>query len=56
VVTVPWSQSRGHTTGVSAWRYGFAMGKQSTHLVWDWNGTLLDDIEAVIGATNAAFG
>ncbi|MET9348895.1 HAD family hydrolase [Streptomyces termitum] len=28
------------------------MGK---HLVWDWNGTLLDDIAAVIGATNAAF-
>ncbi|MFF9143993.1 HAD family hydrolase [Streptomyces sp. NPDC014861] len=33
------------------------MGKQHTgkHLVWDWNGTLLDDIGAVIGATNAAF-
>ncbi|MET7619926.1 HAD family hydrolase [Streptomyces sp. NPDC005408] len=31
------------------------MGKNSTHLVWDWNGTLLDDITAVIGATNAAF-
>ncbi|MGW1490855.1 HAD family hydrolase [Streptomyces sp. NBC_00191] len=31
------------------------MGKHSTHLVWDWNGTLLDDITAVIGATNAAF-
>lgn len=30
-------------------------GKQRTHLVWDWNGTLLDDIHAVIGATNAAF-
>ncbi|MGR8010229.1 HAD family hydrolase [Streptomyces hypolithicus] len=27
----------------------------TTHLVWDWNGTLLDDITAVIGATNAAF-
>jgi phosphoglycolate phosphatase-like HAD superfamily hydrolase len=25
------------------------------HLVWDWNGTLLDDTAAVIGATNAAF-
>ncbi|TXS09245.1 HAD family hydrolase, partial [Streptomyces sp. wa22] len=25
------------------------------HLVWDWNGTLLDDIHAVLGATNAAF-
>ncbi|MFI1397871.1 HAD family hydrolase [Streptomyces sp. NPDC020681] len=31
------------------------MGKHNTHLVWDWNGTLLDDIKAVIGATNAAF-
>jgi phosphoglycolate phosphatase-like HAD superfamily hydrolase len=31
------------------------MGKHSTHLVWDWNGTLLDDIGAVISATNAAF-
>ncbi|MFF4170001.1 HAD family hydrolase [Streptomyces sp. NPDC001744] len=31
------------------------MGKHGKHLVWDWNGTLLDDTEAVIGATNAAF-
>ncbi|MER7624802.1 HAD family hydrolase [Streptomyces sp. NPDC126503] len=35
------------------------MGKhgkgRGTHLVWDWNGTLLDDIGAVIDATNAAF-
>ncbi|MFC0848017.1 HAD family hydrolase [Streptomyces noboritoensis] len=31
------------------------MGKRTTHLVWDWNGTLLDDITAVIEATNAAF-
>ncbi|MFC9425260.1 HAD family hydrolase [Streptomyces sp. NPDC056987] len=31
------------------------MGKQNTHLVWDWNGTILDDMRAVIGATNAAF-
>lgn len=31
------------------------MGKHDTHLVWDWNGTLLNDFEAVIGATNAAF-
>ncbi|MFD8977398.1 MULTISPECIES: HAD family hydrolase [Streptomyces] len=31
------------------------MGKYGKHLVWDWNGTLLDDIGAVIGATNAAF-
>jgi phosphoglycolate phosphatase-like HAD superfamily hydrolase len=25
------------------------------HLVWDWNGTLLDDLPLVIAATNAAF-
>ncbi|MCS0636027.1 haloacid dehalogenase-like hydrolase [Streptomyces sp. LP05-1] len=31
------------------------MGKHHAHLVWDWNGTLLDDIDTVIGATNAAF-
>ena len=30
-------------------------GKRPAHLVWDWNGTLLDDIVAVIEATNAAF-
>ena len=37
--------------------YLFCMtpGKTRTHLVWDWNGTLFHDIDAVIGATNAAF-
>ncbi|NEE05080.1 HAD family hydrolase, partial [Streptomyces sp. SID7499] len=30
-------------------------GTTRTHLVWDWNGTLLDDTHAVIQATNAAF-
>ncbi|MFE2556800.1 HAD family hydrolase [Streptomyces sp. NPDC059352] len=30
-------------------------GLRGKHLVWDWNGTLLDDTSAVIGATNAAF-
>ncbi|MET9297032.1 HAD family hydrolase [Streptomyces sp. NPDC003077] len=29
--------------------------QQATHIVWDWNGTLFHDIDAVIGATNAAF-
>ncbi|MFG2722643.1 HAD family hydrolase [Streptomyces sp. NPDC048416] len=29
--------------------------KRPAHLVWDWNGTLLDDIATVIEATNAAF-
>ena len=27
-----------------------------THIVWDWNGTLFHDIDAVIQATNASFG
>ncbi|MET7934674.1 HAD family hydrolase [Streptomyces sp. NPDC005322] len=32
------------------------MGKKHvTHLVWDWNGTLFHDIDAVISATNASF-
>ncbi|MEV4561392.1 HAD hydrolase-like protein [Kitasatospora sp. NPDC049285] len=26
-----------------------------THIVWDWNGTLLEDMGAVLGASNAAF-
>jgi phosphoglycolate phosphatase-like HAD superfamily hydrolase len=26
-----------------------------THLVWDWNGTLLDDLTLVVSATNEAF-
>jgi phosphoglycolate phosphatase-like HAD superfamily hydrolase len=26
-----------------------------THLVWDWNGTLLDDLSLVVAATNQAF-
>ncbi|MFI1187797.1 HAD family hydrolase [Streptomyces californicus] len=30
-------------------------GTTRTHLVWDWNGTLLDDTHAVVRATNAAF-
>lgn len=33
----------------------FRMGKQGTHIVWDWNGTLFHDIDAVVGASNAAF-
>jgi phosphoglycolate phosphatase-like HAD superfamily hydrolase len=27
-----------------------------THLVWDWNGTLLDDLALVVSSTNEAFG
>ncbi|MEN2419573.1 HAD family hydrolase [Streptomyces rimosus] len=31
------------------------MGSNVTHIVWDWNGTLFHDTDAVMGATNAAF-
>ncbi|WP_328871784.1 HAD hydrolase-like protein [Streptomyces sp. NBC_00287] len=32
------------------------MGKRvGAHIVWDWNGTLFHDNDAIIGATNAAF-
>ncbi|GAA1433867.1 HAD-IA family hydrolase [Streptomyces thermospinosisporus] len=32
------------------------MGMQTNaHIVWDWNGTLFHDVDAIIGATNAAF-
>ncbi|MEU8659533.1 HAD family hydrolase [Actinoplanes philippinensis] len=27
----------------------------ATHLVWDWNGTLLDDLHLVVSSTNVAF-
>jgi phosphoglycolate phosphatase-like HAD superfamily hydrolase len=41
---------------VSGGGYFFGMGKQgATHIVWDWNGTLFHDNDAIIGATNAAF-
>ncbi|MFC4500319.1 MULTISPECIES: HAD family hydrolase [Streptomyces] len=29
--------------------------QEAAHIVWDWNGTLLNDNDAIIGATNAAF-
>ncbi|MFD0271130.1 HAD family hydrolase [Streptomyces sp. NPDC127106] len=32
-----------------------SVGSKATHIVWDWNGTLLHDIDAVITATNASF-
>lgn len=31
------------------------MAKHVAHIVWDWNGTLLHDIDAVMVATNASF-
>ncbi|AEW94367.1 MULTISPECIES: HAD family hydrolase [Streptomycetaceae] len=31
------------------------MGTSTPHIVWDWNGTLFHDIDAVLSATNAAF-
>ncbi|MEU8352004.1 HAD family hydrolase [Streptomyces sp. NPDC048845] len=33
---------------------GSDKGKLAAHVVWDWNGTLFHDFDAVIGATNAA--
>lgn len=27
----------------------------ASHIIWDWNGTLFHDIDAVLGATNAVF-
>ena len=34
----------------------FGMGMHAgAHIVWDWNGTLFHDNDAIIGATNAAF-
>ncbi|MFE2144317.1 HAD family hydrolase [Streptomyces sp. NPDC059456] len=32
-----------------------ATSAAGAHIVWDWNGTLLHDIDAVIAATNASF-
>ncbi|MEE6270819.1 HAD family hydrolase [Streptomyces diastatochromogenes] len=34
---------------------GDGMAKPTAHIVWDWNGTLFHDIDAVIAATNSAF-
>ncbi|MEV5510534.1 HAD family hydrolase [Streptomyces orinoci] len=31
------------------------MTQHGAHIVWDWNGTLLHDIDAVMAATNASF-
>ena len=31
------------------------MASTRTHLVWDWNGTLLDDLTLVVSSTNHAF-
>ncbi|MGW2492292.1 HAD family hydrolase [Streptomyces sp. NPDC001606] len=31
------------------------MGNARAHIVWDWNGTLFHDNDAIVGATNAAF-
>lgn len=39
--------TRGHAAG-----YGTGVARR--HLVWDWNGTLLDDLSVVVAATNAA--
>lgn len=31
------------------------MARARTHLVWDWNGTLLNDLDLVVACTNTAF-
>lgn len=41
------------TNGVRPQTSEYGVGP--THIVWDWNGTLLHDIHAVLEATNAAF-
>ncbi|MFG2142534.1 HAD family hydrolase [Streptomyces sp. NPDC048650] len=34
---------------------GADMEGRAAHIVWDWNGTLFHDVDAVIAATNSAF-
>lgn len=49
---------RGASTGMGTGRgMGTGAGARgvAAHLVWDWNGTLFHDMDAVLGATNAAF-
>lgn len=46
--------STGRDTGAAA--PSGTHGTHGTHIVWDWNGTLFHDIDAVIEATNASFG
>jgi phosphoglycolate phosphatase-like HAD superfamily hydrolase len=36
-------------------RVGSLSAVARTHLVWDWNGTLLDDLHLVVSSTNEAF-
>jgi phosphoglycolate phosphatase-like HAD superfamily hydrolase len=35
--------------------YGAAVTSTRTHLVWDWNGTLLNDLSLVVASTNVVF-
>jgi beta-phosphoglucomutase-like phosphatase (HAD superfamily) len=32
-----------------------ALPEATSHVIWDWNGTLLDDVGAVVEATTVAF-
>ena len=41
--------------GRPARRVGSLCAVARTHLVWDWNGTLLDDLTLVVSSTNEAF-
>lgn len=45
-----------HRAGVWTRRtVGTVVAVTDRHLVWDWNGTLLDDLTLIVEATNAAF-
>jgi phosphoglycolate phosphatase-like HAD superfamily hydrolase len=35
---------------------GGSLPERTSHVIWDWNGTLLDDVGAVLEATTVAFG
>ncbi|MFD3542817.1 HAD family hydrolase [Streptomyces sp. NPDC058662] len=43
------------TAALAASPASSASSTSTTHIVWDWNGTLLHDIDAVITATNGSF-
>src|SRR5213594_1857925 len=45
----------GGSTSSGCWRTLRGSVARVAHLVWDWNGTLLDDLDLVVTATNAAF-
>ena len=50
-----WADLRVCRMSVAAGTFSGHGDAHGAHIVWDWNGTLFHDIDAVIGATNAAF-